>query len=652
MSTKKQRIMQRFNVSWLEEAGFKTWLARSTKGDSFAYCKQCSTDLSIAAGGKNDIYKHSKTAKHQSTSPSTSQQSMSSFVFKKEDTDRVKEGEILLSTFVAEHNLSMNVMEHLPKLIKRVCPDSDIAKKLTCGRTKTTAIIKSVTGAYAKEQIIQHLKLNKFSLLLDESTDRGCIKHLCMIARYFKDGKVTDAFLGLIPLHDATAQKLYDHITTFFNENKIPYKDNMIGYAADGANTMMGNVNSLLTRFKSDIPHLYVMKCICHSFHLCASYACLKLPREPEDLLRDVYNYVSNSPKRILTLKEFQEYVDLKPHKILHQSQTRWLSLRAAVSRILEQYEALILFFTEAAFSDRLKSADTILHMLKNPYNKLYLEFLEFSLEIFTNVNKSMQSEHPQIHKLHETVCRTYHTILDCYMDNSFLSRTELKNVNYENPRNFKPIEDIYLGTKVAMKLLSNSELTDDNIKTFKLKCLDFYIEAARQIKMRYDFGNDIQKDLEILNPEVVASRRFESIMHLALQFPNLVQQENMQTLDTEWRNLRNDPILNQIKNEDVENFWQKITMIINPADGSFLYPQLSKFMTSLLSLPHSSAAVERIFSSINIIKTKQRNQLSTDTIEGLLYTKYWIGSTPCFELELNSSILKNMNTKAMYDFK
>lgn len=263
-----------------------------------------------------------------------------------------------------------------------------------------------------------------------------------------------------------------------------------------------------------------------------------------------------------------------------------------------------------------------------------------------------MQSEHPQIHKLHETVCRTYHTILDCYMDNSFLSRTELKNVNYENPRNFKPIEDIYLGTKVAMKLLSNSELTDDNIKTFKLKCLDFYIEAARQIKMRYDFGNDIQKDLEILNPEVVASRRFESIMHLALQFPNLVQQENMQTLDTEWRNLRNDPILNQIKNEDVENFWQKITMIINPADGSFLYPQLSKFMTSLLSLPHSSAAVERIFSSINIIKTKQRNQLSTDTIEGLLYTKYWIGSTPCFELELNSSILKNMNTKAMYDFK
>lgn len=43
-------------------------------------------------------------------------------------------------------------------------------------------------------------------------------------------------------------------------------------------------------------PHLFVLKCVCHSFHLCASYACLKLSREPETLIRD--NYFNNSPKR------------------------------------------------------------------------------------------------------------------------------------------------------------------------------------------------------------------------------------------------------------------------------------------------------------------------------------------------------------------
>lgn len=199
---------------------------------------------------------------------------------------------------------------------------------------------------------------------------------------------------------------------------------------------------------------------------------------------------------------------------------------------------------------------------------------------------------------------------------------------------------------------LSDSNVTDDNVKTFKLKCLDFYIEAARQMKMRYDFGNEVVKGLEFLSPEVVASRRIESIVQMALHFPNLVEQENMQALDTEWRDLRNDSKIKAATNEDMEKYWQRIITTVNPADGNLLYPQLSKFITSLLSLPHSSAAVERIFSAINIIKTKQRNQLSTETIEGLLYTKQLLGSADCFDFEVNSSIIKKMNTKAMYDFK
>lgn len=86
----------------------------------------------------------------------------------------------------------------------------------------------------------------------------------------------------------------------------IPYKKNMIGFASDGASVMMGAHNSLASRLKSDIPDLFVMKCICHSFHLCASYACATLPRAVEQLARDVYNYFMSSPKRLSELKEFQ----------------------------------------------------------------------------------------------------------------------------------------------------------------------------------------------------------------------------------------------------------------------------------------------------------------------------------------------------------
>lgn len=415
------------------------------------------------------------------------------------------------------------------------------------------------------------------------------------IARFF-ESKVEDAFVCLIPLEEATGQ----HIKKVFSDNKIPM-DNFIGFAADGANAMMGQHNSLSSRLVAENPHLFVLKCVCHSFHLCASYACLKLSREPETLIRDIYSYFNNSPKRTGILKEFQQFLDLKPHKILHPAQTRWLSLRAAVCRILEQYAALKLYFTEAALTDHL-NADSILFRLNNPYNKLYLEFLEFSLELFNNMNKLMQSERPQIHKLHNNMVTVYKSLLECYMDDEYVSRTEAGLIQIDNPRHYKPIDNLYLGAKVSASLASTNSntLNQDDIKAFKLKCLDFFIEGAKQIKKRYDFSNDVIKEMQFLDPHVVKSRKINSLVALAVKFPNLISVNELQQLDTEWRFLRNNKDLAPDESEDVETYWCKVTAARDPANYSNqLYPTLSKFVSAILSLPHSSAAVERIFSSI-----------------------------------------------------
>ena len=63
----------------------------------------------------------------------------------------------------------------------------------------------------------------------------------------------------------------------------------MIGFAADTTNVMLGAHQSVAALLQQKIPDLFVMKCVCHSAHLCASYACEKLPRAIEDLVHDVY---------------------------------------------------------------------------------------------------------------------------------------------------------------------------------------------------------------------------------------------------------------------------------------------------------------------------------------------------------------------------
>ncbi|EFA07105.1 hypothetical protein TcasGA2_TC010095 [Tribolium castaneum] len=159
---------------------------------------------------------------------------------------------------------------------------------------------------------------------------------------------VSDDFFGLVQLAEANATALYNHVVSLFDQNKIPYKQNLIGFASDGANVMMGEHHSLMTLLKNDVPSLFVMKYICHSFHLGASYTCDKLPRYVEDLTRDIYNYFASSPKRTAQFEQFQNFCNVKIHKILYPSQTRWLSVHSAIARILEQFRALQLYFTDA----------------------------------------------------------------------------------------------------------------------------------------------------------------------------------------------------------------------------------------------------------------------------------------------------------------
>lgn len=141
----------------------------------------------------------------------------------------------------------------------------------------------------------------------------------------------------------------------------ITEETNLIGYAADGANVMMGKNPSVNVLLKNDLPHLFTMKCICHSFELCAlsKYAGEKIPR------------------------------------------------------------------------------------LSNPFSKLYLQFLNYILPVFNNLNKLMQSEEMQVHSMRSNVEKVLKNILRNYMQNAYVNSTDIANIEYKNPRFYLSIESI-----------------------------------------------------------------------------------------------------------------------------------------------------------------------------------------------------------------
>lgn len=259
-------------------------------------CKICKCDINIGAG-KVQLCKHSESLKHQKSiqkaeTSSGSQQNIADMFAQSTNKisveQKAKEGIIRTAGFLAEHNLPMNLMEHFIDYLNAVCIDSEIAKKIKAGRTKITRVVKKVTGASQKAYLIELMKTNKFSLIADESTDNSCIKHLCLVARMSIENKIEDHFLDLIPVVETTGAALFEIIINFFIKHNVPYKTNFIGFASDGASNMVGIRNSLVSRLQENIPGIFTVKCICHSFHLCASYACQKLPEEVEQLTREV----------------------------------------------------------------------------------------------------------------------------------------------------------------------------------------------------------------------------------------------------------------------------------------------------------------------------------------------------------------------------
>lgn len=101
-------------------------------------------------------------------------------------------------------------------------------------------------------------------------------------------------------------------------------------------------------------------------------------------------------------------FTNTQPNRLLRPSQTRWLSLQLVVNRILEQWSASQLFFTDETLTENKKNAAPILAALNNNSFKLYFSFLAYTLDIVNKLNLEFQAEGFRMHILLSRVTGMY----------------------------------------------------------------------------------------------------------------------------------------------------------------------------------------------------------------------------------------------------
>ncbi|CAB0006042.1 unnamed protein product, partial [Nesidiocoris tenuis] len=142
------------------------------------------------------------------------------------------------------------------------------------------------------------------------------------------------------------------------------------------------------------VPDLVVVRCVCHSLHLCAEYACKELPRQLEYLIRECHNYFSLSPKRLAEYAKFYETNRSQPaRRIPKLAGTRWLAREAAVNIVLDQWDELFNFFKRAMLKDKCYAAEQLVNIMNVPAYKAFLTFLKLSLNPICKTNLMFQDQ-------------------------------------------------------------------------------------------------------------------------------------------------------------------------------------------------------------------------------------------------------------------
>lgn len=618
-------------------------------------CQLCNCILSLRAG-KQEVVKHANSKKHLAKINARKSTPSVKSMFQESQTatsikDEIATAEIRISAFFAEHNIAVSVADDLVDLIKVTCNKPDVVKGISLARTKTTEVINNVLCKVETSELISILKVIKFSILVDESTDLSMDKYLCILVRYVcpESGNLMTKLLKMLKLEatDTTAENIYRQFKQFFKACDIPLT-NIIGLASDGANVMLGKHNSFMTRLMADTKVLVVLKCICHSAAIIASTACNVLPAAPEDLLRALSSYVSASGKRSAQLAELQEYLNNSKKKILKLSSTRWLCLHQCIERVLEMWSTLQHFFLLASTEDHLKQTKFILDALNCSETKAYLLFLKYVLNFLNSFNALFQAKTVLIHQLGAESRRIYFKFC-----NNFIKPSEIKiDVNCNLPINFVDIWKVYLGSDCENFILN---LEVDVQKKIRLKCLEFYSVCCREMQNRLPMQDIFFNELLFITPKIALSlerpEECQQISAVISKFQAILDKKN--EIETEWRNIQfhfSDEEKMELLELPISKFWHRIRETKDFSDKS-IFINIATLALLVLSLPHSNAGAERVFSIMNDVKTKKRNRLQENTLNSLcvLRSHFQETGTNAAKMCVNEKHLDLMKSKNLY---
>ncbi|XP_061162630.1 uncharacterized protein LOC133171854 [Saccostrea echinata] len=487
-------------------------------------------------------------------------------------------------------------------------------------------IVKNALAPQLHKEVVQNCRTKPFSLACDESNDRNSEKTLAIFVRYFDNQAVTQ-FLDMPICNVGTSQNIFDHLEQVFINNNIPW-ENLIAFSSDNCNVMMGKKNSVMTKIKEMQPHVFDIGCICHLANLCTMAGVKSLSLPVDDLLVDVYYHFHHSALRKETYKEYLDFCDVDPSKLLKHCSTRWLSLEKCVKRLLHHWPALTSYFNSHSDVEKPGRVKRVAELLRSHEMRMTFHFLGYVLEPLNEFNTTFQADESRIGYLGEEIHKLLRKFLGRFIKAGIIKNSkDLISVDFQNPENQLQDNILAVGILTRFYIAENDEdIPPVDLAIFFQNVRGFYCAITKKMLKHFPFKDPVVNNLGFLNPHRREETSLQSIVEIARRFPAIVQEKDFPKLEEEYLDFSVSPdcdLPNFEKGQTrIDSFWGEMGKITNKVSGTPRFPILNKIAQSMCCIPNSNADCERVFSLVRKIQTEQRASMDNQTLCSLLCAK------------------------------
>ena len=564
---------------------------------------------------------------------------------------------------IAKRELPKDEFEYSLELIEMAGKDLQRkSNKEYCSSDSISDFQSAIADTILEEKLNDLKSSPVYSIIIDESTDKGNRKRLLVYGQYMVKREVETENetelknqLEMCLLNNTEITECKASADVIASKVLLELRDKgvnvqkFIGIGTDGASVMTGRKTGVVKQLRDQCPSLVGVHCAAHRCALAASQATKDIPEMEwySRVVTNVFRFFSNSALRENKLREIQQLLNQPQLKYADIHSVRWLSMENAVCILYRTYPALCMTLSDMAANGDIVAKShfndvsqykfiAITHMLMD-----ILPFIGRLSKVFQSDTIDFSKVGPMI----DSTTESLKDMLECegvFVDklSAFVQTSDDSKTVYSRPITESESKSVKENKNENVEFEGFGESENNEVDSQETgnesmarevhlqyftqqqqmipRVMDKYINAVvTNLESRFE-QKDLISAMDCIVPSKIVKQK--SISSYGVEDIKLLSEHFSQQLDinsekcvSEFQHYKR-----LVKGSYSDKSMLEMTDVIAEKYSDEM-PNLLLVLQSCLVIPMSTAKCERGFSTQNRIKTKLRTRLNNQSLVDLM---------------------------------